>query len=545
MTVERYHLPPHRKNTDITKFRDILKLIDWPNPPSIITNLKFSTSSKKTQYHLLKSQAKYQVGETLSVLIQARYHEGRAKTYGGDFFQAKLHSPKLKAGVTGQVKDYGNGSYLATFLLLWPGEVQVNIRLIHSSEAIAVLKDKREKYPEKVYFKGYFQYNGSSEVTECNLELSQRDVCKYGDPLRGYTWQCVTPKKLPCDTWVYHSMGGYHKVTNAFEDSLLTGSHQTISGSISTINVESNNTAYLISHLPICSPGQESPQPSGYYYNDVWTSLVCLGRHFPKPSDVRSCLMGKDIYMFGDSTLRQWFEYLERFIPTLKRIDLHLTYQSGPLLAADPDFGIVMRWRAHGLPLRTSKSLVSNLHYEVTEIAGIGGGPDTVIVLTIWAHFTSFPVYVYLQRLAVLRQAVASLLFRSPQTKVLIKSANTGSSSVYGSDWLSLQLDILLRATFKGMAVVLLDTWDMTSCHYLHEEMHPKPIIIQNQCWELGSLKPRKGVKHPNVKAGNTLSPHPDVLAHKQQRTRCRMNRINPDAAIKLLTTRTVFRLPD
>ncbi|PIO28059.1 hypothetical protein AB205_0135490 [Aquarana catesbeiana] len=185
--------------------------------------------------------------------------------------------------------------------------------------------------------------------------------------------------------------------------------------------------------------------------------------------------------MLGDSTLRQWFEYLEKFIPSLKRIDLHVSYQSGPLLAVDPNAGLVVRWRGHGLPLRTTKTMISDLHYEVAHLAGIGGGPQTVVVLTLWAHFTTFPVSVYLDRLERVRQAIASLLFRSPKTKVIIKSANTGYKSIYGSDWLSLQLDILLREAFKGMAVTIIDAWDMTSCHYLPDNIHPGPPVIRNE----------------------------------------------------------------
>ncbi|XP_053575450.1 NXPE family member 3-like [Bombina bombina] len=463
---------------------ELLKLIDWPRPPSVITNFNVSTSPKTCQYYTLNSQTEYKVGDTLKVIILSHDHDGRPKTYGGDFFRAKVHSPNLKAGITGQVLDYGNGTYLATFLLLWPGEVQVDIRLFHSSEAVAVLKDKRDRFPEKVYFHGHFHYNGSTEVTECNLELSQSNVCIYKDPLGGGTWQCVKPQNLSCDCLVYHEAGGYRKVTNSFEDTLLFGSvtDQIIRGSVPKIKVEmSNYTLDLTSKLPACIPGLELQTPSGYYYNDMWKSLVCLGQHFPKHSNASSCLRGKIIYMFGDSTLRQWFEYLEHFIPTLKRIDMHVNYQSGPLVATDPEFGIYMEWRAHGLPLRTSKTMLSDLHYEAAHIAGIGGGPNTVVVLTIWAHFTTFPVTYYIRRIAAIHQAIASLLFRSPQTTVLIKSANTGYKSIYGSDWLSLQLDTILRASFKGMAVTVLDVWDMTSCHYLPDMIHPGQPVIRNE----------------------------------------------------------------
>ncbi|XP_075062600.1 NXPE family member 3-like isoform X2 [Mixophyes fleayi] len=470
--------------TDESKFKDLLKLISWPQPPFTVRDFISSTCPRTCDYHLLTPRDTYRVGETLEVVITARDHNGRPKEYGGDLFQAKLHSWALKAGVTGQVKDQSNGSYLATFLLPWPGKAEVHIRLIHSSEAVDVLKKKRENFPGKVYFYGYFQFNGSSEVMECNLELEGKDVCQYKDPVSGNTWQCVRPRKLPCDSWVYHSTGGFRKVTDQLEDSLLNGSvtNQIISGSISPLSVISDNSSLdLTFKLRMCRPGLISTKPSGFYYNDSWTTFTCLGQHFPKPSDALACLKGKDIHMLGDSTLRQWFEYLEMFIPSLKRIDLHVNYQSGPLLAVDANVGLAVRWRAHGLPYRVIKTMISNLHYEAAHLAGIGGGPHTVVVMTLWAHYTTFPVRVYLERLDRVRQAIASLLFRSPQTTVIIKSANTGEKSIYGSDWLSLQLDILMRAAFKGMAVTILDAWDMTSCHYLPDALHPEPPVIRNE----------------------------------------------------------------
>ncbi|XP_072255490.1 NXPE family member 3-like [Pyxicephalus adspersus] len=478
--------PEINQNTSVlqteSNLSELLEYIDWPEPPSTLTDFTFSTSARNCDYQLQNPRDTYRVGETLEVVITARDHNGRPKEYGGDFFQVKLHSKALKAGVTGHIIDYGNGSYLATFLLPWVGEAQVHIRLIHSSEAVDVLKKKREGYPEKVYFTGYFHFNGISEVKECNLEVTGQDTCKYKDPSTGEIWQCVKPQKLPCHSLIYHSMGGYRKVTNSLEDSLLSKSEtdKPISGSVSPINVIKSLLDLSSTH-PSCVPGQESPQPSGFYYTDTWTSLTCRSRHFPKPDDALNCLKGKDIHMFGDSTLRQWFEYLVNFIPSLKRIDLHANYQSGPLLAAEANVGLALRWRAHGLPLRTTKSLMSDLHYEAADLAGIGGGPDTVIVLTLWAHFTSFPIRVYLQRLERVRQAVSALLFRSPKTTVIIKSANTGYKSIYGTDWLSLQIDILLRAAFKGMAVIILDVWDMTSCHYLPDNIHPGPPVIRNE----------------------------------------------------------------
>ncbi|XP_073510532.1 NXPE family member 3-like isoform X2 [Phyllobates terribilis] len=564
-TLDKYRPPPFKvfKQPNISisfttvfpmksSLSELLVLIDWPEPPSTVSHVNFSTSPQNCDYHLLNPRDIYKVGESLEVLITARDHYGKPKNYGGDFFQAKLHSKKVKAGVTGQVKDHGNGSYAATFLLPWAGEAEVHIRLIHSSEAVDVLKKKRESHPRKVYFIGYFRYNGSSAVTECNVQITGNDVCTYIDPVSSDRWHCERPQNMPCHSLIFHSVGGYRKVTNALEDSLLSGSvtAKTISGSVPPIIIKPDERfSDLLSKLPTCKSGLNASQPSGFYNGDHWTSLVCQGRHFPHPSGALDCLKGKSIHMFGDSTLRQWFEYLERFIPSphaarqpvyqpctpaclpavpaclstscarhpvyqlcppachpvlpahwracqlwlsvpwespaiaqgLKRIDLHVNYQSGPLIAVETNAGLVVRWQAHGLPLRTTKTMMSDLHYESADLAGIGGGPHTVIMLTLCAHFTTFPVRVYLERLEKVRRAISSLFFRSPETTVIIKSANTGYKSIYGSDWLTLQLDILLRAAFKGMGVIILDVWDMTSCHYLPDNIHPGPPVIKNE----------------------------------------------------------------
>ncbi len=43
-------------------------------------------------------------------------------------------------------------------------------------------------------------------------------------------------------------------------------------------------------------------------------------------------------------------------------MNLHVEYQSGPLIAVDVENNIDLHWRAHGVPLRTLKTAVANLH---------------------------------------------------------------------------------------------------------------------------------------------------------------------------------------
>ncbi|OCT75105.1 hypothetical protein XELAEV_18034095mg [Xenopus laevis] len=442
-----------------------MKVIEWPEPPGP-TDYEFSTSPNTTEFHMLFPRATYYVGEYVEVLIIARDHKGRPKAYGGDYFQAKLHSPMLKAGVTGSVTDHRNGTYTASFLLLWPGQVEISITLVHSTEAIAILKDKRETRPDKVYFYGYF--HGTSEVMECNVKPPGKDVCEYHDPYTGESWFCMRPKQGGCSAYKGHAAGGSRDILTSEEARFLDKSvkEKLISSKVESFNVFSPTT---------------NVDPSGFYFQDIWYSRVCKNRAFPHPANVTECLRGKIIYIFGDSTTKQWWDFLLSFVPSLQRQDLHALFPA-PQLAVDTSHKFAIQWQMHEKPLYIMYSDKQNVHYVASELERIGGNKEgLVVVINCMAHFVTYPVKVYAQRLLGIRDSVVKLMKRSPLAKVFIKSGNTGYVYTHGSDWLSLQLDLVMRTMFSGLPVTILDCWQMTSCHYLPPDIHPAPVIVKNE----------------------------------------------------------------
>lgn len=67
-------------------------------------------------------------------------------------------------------------------------------------------------------------------------------------------------------------------------------------------------------------------ETSGYYYNDVWRPLSGVAlQQFNDSTAVTQCLEDKVINMYGDSTARQWFEYLIAFVPG--DVQLHLPFE--------------------------------------------------------------------------------------------------------------------------------------------------------------------------------------------------------------------------
>ncbi|CAB1350059.1 unnamed protein product [Coregonus sp. 'balchen'] len=411
------------------EWESLVTKLQWTLPPVDLLSTDEATNPTKCSFSVVNPNSNHTVGGFIDVILIARDTKNRIKTYGGDFFQAKLFNAELKASTYGAVTDHFNGTYTARLALLWPGPAKVSIRLVHSSEAVQVLCRQREQDPDKVYFQGYFEEGGKQETTMCNAQRSPRLVgndlqccCEYREPVTGESWFCRRPSSLPCHALTYHSM-----------------------------------------------------VPSGFYLQDRWTSMVCDSKSFPSAKLISGCLKDKQILMMGDSTLRQWLEYLEKTVPTLKRLNLHTSSKSGPFEAVDTQSNTRIIWRAHGIPIRMSKTPWADLHYIGREVEGLAGGAHSVVVFTIWAHFTTYPLAVYAHRLVVIRRAVASLLRRSPTTLVVIKSANTGYKDVYGSDWLSWQLDMALREIFRDLPVVLIDVWQMTSCHYSPDNIHPPP----------------------------------------------------------------------
>ncbi|XP_031438947.1 NXPE family member 3-like isoform X2 [Clupea harengus] len=425
----------------------MLKLVHWGGPDRQITTANTSTSPDHSAFVINDLKGSYYVGEELHVTIVAKDFTKTPKSYGGDFFQAKVYSDK-KASVFGELLDHQNGTYSARFTLPWAGLASVAVRLIHSSEAVQVLRRHRSTYPDSVYFYGFYVGNNPQgarveERVVCNikwegvvLKSAQEDCCcEYQNAHIGLTWQCRKPQTLPCSALVYHSMGGYTNHMTALEKVLMDSQHvnRWLKGDSRLIRVMASNAT--IGSRESCKPGLPTPIPSGFYMNNVWTSFVCAARHFAE-DDTTQCLKDKHIYIMGDSTSRQWFDYLIQAVPTLKRMNLHSENQVGPLMAVDVQNNIDLHYRSHGLPLRCLKAPVVSLHYMSNEIDDMAGGPHTVIIFNMWAHFTSFPLSYYANRVSQVRRAVVALLRRAPETKVIIKSANTGYKVSPGSSLL-------------------------------------------------------------------------------------------------------------
>uniref|UniRef100_A0A3Q3GIN3 NXPE C-terminal domain-containing protein n=1 Tax=Labrus bergylta TaxID=56723 RepID=A0A3Q3GIN3_9LABR len=435
--------------------RLILESIAWPETPPLPAPFPLNQTSDPAHstFIILPGGVgdKRHVGDQLEVMIKMYDFQGNPKKSGGDAIVARLHNRALEAGVAGRVVDHLNGSYSAVFPLLWEGSVT----LVHSSEAITVLRRLNREHPDRTILKSLFRSGSVSESTICNICLRQTNQpqCNYTDLRTGDPWFCYKPKELSCDTRMNHMNGGMYKLN------LLK-------------NIKELCRSHFNHEQPMDSLGSGKSGLSGYYYQGVWRPLGGTKVHqFNNSSAISQCLKGKVVHMYGDSTVRQWFEYLDASLP-------------GPFMIWDNAKNILVKFHLHGPPLSISVHIpTSELRYIANEIDDVVGGTNTVVIFGIWAHLTPFPMQFYIRRLYGIRRAVIRLLNRAPDTLVVIRTPNLRGTNPYiftFNDWYAIQQDKVVRAVFKGLNVQLVDAWEMVLAHHLPHYIHPPPPIIRN-----------------------------------------------------------------
>ncbi|XP_041745280.2 NXPE family member 3-like [Coregonus clupeaformis] len=490
------HLGQKPSPEEALEERSLLESIAGPEPPprSMPTPLDQTSDPAHSLFSILPAGGgrERHVGDQLEALVLMSDFQGRPKSHGGDFLLARLHSPELGAGVAGQVLDHWNGTYSAIFPLLWEGSVWVEVTLVHPSEAVSLLRRLQEERLNWVPSKSLFRSGSLSETTRCNLCLpaNQQPLCNYTDPHTGEPWFCYKPKQLACDTRINHFTTGsqtyLQHLTN--KDALLFQSGININGRIHAMGSDSvtvlpkekdkpEEESSSIAAAPIRTP------PSGYYFQGSWRALGgVVIRQFNDPTTIIQCLKGKQVYMYGDSNVRQYYDFLTSFVPELKKFNLRSHVRAGPFMAVNIPHNILLKYRCHGPPIFWPPLSVSQLHYVANELDGLAGGSDTVVVIGVSAHFSFFPLQAYIRRLRQIRRAVVRLLERAPGTIVVVRSANLDQkkANFINSDWILTQMDRVLKAMFRGVDVLLLDAWEMTLAHNLPHDLHPPPPIIKN-----------------------------------------------------------------
>ncbi|XP_054769811.2 NXPE family member 3-like [Lytechinus pictus] len=479
-------------------------------------NVKDLTSAIYSDYKIINEKEVYYLCDRLELIIQARDGYGRPKQYGGDYYRAKIITQNTtfsaSSATDGEVIDLGNGTYMALFTLKWTGKIEARVTLVHPSEAVYVIRRFRDAAPARYIYRGKFvSADGTqTEETFCNLALhgNPTDLCDFTDKMTGSPWFCYKPKSanLNCSDWREHrcDTGAAYRLdasSLSSKDTLTlipkrdiptklqveVGNTITNSSEISALE----NTTRKLRDLPVCTITNHrlhtNDLVSGYYSKNIWYNPSCRF-HTYALEEMRSCVSRKKLYFLGDSTIRQLFEfYLNRLGPGLQKTPPgpEPRWHVGPTRALDQIFNISMMFRFHAFPIgRNAWATVGDIHYIANELDSIVADENTVVVISLWAHFTQQPEWFFVQRMRTIMAAVARLQQRSTSTLVVFKGANTREHThvnhrLYHSDWLARRMEYIIRSEISGN-VAFMDSWSMSYSQLIADNVHPGGSHVEN-----------------------------------------------------------------
>ncbi|KAG8566450.1 hypothetical protein GDO81_013256 [Engystomops pustulosus] len=452
------------RSIDEMQIDELMTLVNRTVPNVDFVYLNLTTSVKNSTATIMDYKSTYCIGDTITVRVEMYNYLGERKTYGGDFLRARIFSPNLGAGASGDIKDFNNGTYNVYFTLFWEGEMKISIYLMHPSEGVSVLWRSRNHGYKYIIYNGKF-LNQSQEVpTECGFSLdTKKEECEYVDKRYGESFYCIKPPGVACEAFILlQSRNRPYTYLSNDQKTLFTSKKA----------------------LTKCQIGMSPPFPSGYFLKNQWFPIYCDLSTYDPFNHIQSCLAQKMIYLMGDSTIRQWIEYIPKVIKTLKFFNNHGHGWHRTYLAYDLTNNIQIQWKKHGHPFVTQSLFgVKDHAYITNEIDQLGGGANTIVVIGVGQHFRPFPFKLFMRRVLNIRKAIEKLFLRSPDTKVIIKSENTRELNPdveRFSDFHGYIQYLLVKEIFRGLNVGVIDAWDMTTA-YGSYHVHPPEIVIKNQ----------------------------------------------------------------
>ncbi|XP_068936805.1 NXPE family member 1-like [Petaurus breviceps papuanus] len=471
--------------TDL-RIRKIIEQLDHQIPYRPFSHVNTTTSAAHSVAKIINPKTTYCTEDHLDILLEVRDYLGHRKQYGGDFLRPRISSPDLKAGASGQVTDFNNGTYLVSFTLLWPSKVSVSLLLMHPSEGVSALWRARKKGYDKVIFTGQFAKGTSQVFSECGLVLNtSAELCQYLDHRDQEAFYCVKSPHVSCDALTHmKTRSSGVSYLSIKEKNILHKSNVgvEIMRGFEPITVSQCNNVETVREK--CQIGMKSPIPSGYSFQGTWNPAFCKLTQLSNVTVINDCLKGKLIYLMGDSTLRQWINHFSKIVKTLKSFDHH---GSGPFkkyILLDAERHIHIQWKKHGHPFVTNKFYsIKDNDYITREIDRVAGDRNTVIVITLGQHFRVFPVDIFIRRVINIQRAIRRLLLRRPDTRIIMKAENIREMHFdveQVGDFHGYIQYLIMRDIFRDLNVGFIDAWDMTIA-YDSRMVHPPNNVVGNQ----------------------------------------------------------------
>ncbi|XP_053381006.1 NXPE family member 1-like [Mercenaria mercenaria] len=224
-------------------------------------------------------------------------------------------------------------------------------------------------------------------------------------------------------------------------------------------------------------------RPTGFFYGGKWNLQTCLG---VQKQHYMSCLKNRRLYLFGDSTVRQWYEAV------IKRFKCKLTSDGfekcpkcqGESTCVNRDINFKANWYFHAHPIFMGRAWGTTRHWHSISfrIDNLPRNERAIVLIHVYAHVINFHHNVFRQKMEIIRKSVENYLLDSKYSIVLIKAPHAfegpaGECRLH--DYYGDVYSKILFEVFDGLhdKVILLNNRDATLAQ--HEKLvHPKGNIV-------------------------------------------------------------------
>ena len=224
---------------------------------------------------------------------------------------------------------------------------------------------------------------------------------------------------------------------------------------------------FLRDELPDCSsvPKRETwvqQKPSGFFYQGRWHLHFC---NLPRDNKYEECLKGKHFLIFGDSTSRQWYEYLREHFNCSQVTEkwTEKAWHKRTLCTS-----VAMNFTAHWIPRaqpffagdqwQTKKYTTHPIAVYLDETLDTS---KLIIVIHLFSHISYYRSEIYRDRMKAISRSSRHLLDNNKDVIILVKGPHT---FMYLHSYKYYMYRAILKEEFKELydRVVFMEQGDMT-----------------------------------------------------------------------------------
>ncbi|CAC5423878.1 unnamed protein product [Mytilus coruscus] len=439
----------------------------------------------------------FTTGDIIAFKIILHNERGDVLTDAGDFI--KMWMTEKGAGSVGYVVDYGNGTYIGVIKALWSGSPHIKISLSFPKESIGLFVNYIYRNGMLRTLKGVFK-NARGETGKglCGIHtLTKHGICDFTSLNYGMRWFCSLPDApgFKCSDW-YAVIGDM--TVSTFTKTQKHFISSTSNKIIKEIKVEVHGDK-TIDH-PEYSCRQINPSvtwnissPVGYFYNKTWHNLLCQNTVEPSYNRYLSCLRNREIYMVGDSTVRQWLMSMAEILNlalSVKRTSAALRgyHHSIKACSKNKRDNITVTWAPHEFPFFTYKPNATIHNFKPARYhLNVIRSKNPIVVLHWYVHIGLVPLSVYEEHVMNAKDSIVEFLDRVPGAKIFIKGPhNLEHNNGVPYDFVRYLQDKIIFKIFDNIKhkVVYLNEWDITVASE-SKAIHPSNDLIHQMVHDL------------------------------------------------------------